>query len=79
MSAADADEPLLTIDEAYRATYKFVAQYAARERDPAGVDAFVLMLHAMTLEPGRTRETADPATWDDWIEAVRAARATTER
>jgi hypothetical protein len=38
----------------------------------------MLKLHSMEpWEPGRPelRETADPATWDDWVASVRAALA----
>lgn len=66
-------EPLLTLDEAYRATYHFINQYYQREP----IVPFMLMLQSMTAwaENGNPRETSDPATWDDWMLSVRAARA----
>jgi hypothetical protein len=69
----ESDEPLLTVDEAYRAAYRFVAQYYARER----ITPFMLMLHSMALDPA-DGEPNDPATWHGWLAAVNAARASAE-
>lgn len=68
----DDDEPLLTLDEAYRATFHFISQYY--EREP--ITPFLLMLVSMTrwTPGGDPRQTNDPATWHDWIASVRAAR-----
>jgi hypothetical protein len=65
-------EPLLTLDEAYRATFHFINQYYQREP----IVPFMLMLNSMTAwsENGNLRETSDPATWNDWMASVRAAR-----
>lgn len=69
----DADEPLLTADEAFRAAFHFINQY--HEREP--IVPFGLLLHSMTPRTtgGNPRETSDPATWHDWLASVRAARA----
>jgi len=69
-------EPLLTLDEAYRATFHFIHQYYKREP----IDPFLLMLVAMTpwTPGGNPRQTDDPATWDDWIKSVQAARESEE-
>jgi hypothetical protein len=65
------EERLLTLDEAYRATFHFIAQYY--EREPT--TSFVLMLSSMLASRGGgpLRQTADPATWDDWMESVARA------
>jgi hypothetical protein len=67
------DELLLTLDEAYRATFSFHNQYYHRE----AIVPFMLMLNSMTAwsENGDLRETSDPATWNDWMAPLRAARA----
>ena len=69
----DPDEPTLTLDEAYRATFHFINQYYDREP----IVPFLLMLQSMTAwtDNGNPRQTDDPATWDDWMASVRAARA----
>jgi len=71
-----ADEPLLTLDEAYRAAFHFINQYY--EREP--IVPFMLMLHSMTpcSQDGDPRQTSDPATWHDWMASVRAARQSDE-
>jgi hypothetical protein len=63
----DDNEPRLTLDEAYRAAYHFIAQYYARER----ITPFMLMLSSMELEG--ERQTSDPATWHDWLASVEKA------
>jgi hypothetical protein len=68
------EEQLLTLDEAYRATFHFIRQYYARER----TTPFMLMLNSMgpwDPEQPKLRETADPATWDGWMASVHAALA----
>jgi hypothetical protein len=62
------DNRLLTLDEAYRATFHFIAQYY--EREP--IEPFLLMLSSMTSWnlDGPMRQTSDPATWNDWIKSV---------
>ncbi|HEY3548014.1 MAG TPA: hypothetical protein VGK17_18230 [Propionicimonas sp.] len=69
----DAEEPLLTVDEAFRAAFHFINQYYKREP----IVPFVLLLHSMTpwTPGGDPRQTSDPATWHDWMGSVRAARA----
>ncbi|MFN8524648.1 MAG: hypothetical protein U0821_16245 [Chloroflexota bacterium] len=59
---------LLTIDQAYRAMYKFVDQYQARghSRD------ILLMLHSMLYDA--EAGTNDPATWEDWMDCVAAVQ-----
>lgn len=69
------DEQPLMIDEAYRAAWRFIAQYATGE--PAeGARRFRFMLGNMELEGHR--QTTDPAQWHDWIASVNAARASTD-
>lgn len=68
MAGAES-EPLLTLDEAYRAAYHFVLQYY--EREP--IVPFMLMLADMRLEG--ERQTSDPAHWYDWLASVEKARA----
>jgi hypothetical protein len=66
------EEPLLTIDEAYRAAFHLINQYYGRER----ITPFMLMLNSMgpwDSEQPKLRETSDPATWNDWMRAVSAA------
>jgi hypothetical protein len=73
---ASEPEPLLTLDQAYRATFHFIHQYYRREP----IEPFVLMLHSMMSGnwKGGPRETNDPATWDDWVLSVQAALASEE-
>jgi hypothetical protein len=72
---SDGDEPLLTMEEAYRACYRFINQYY--EREP--IVPFLLMLGNMEPDPsGEIRRTSDPATWGDWELSVREARASTD-
>jgi hypothetical protein len=69
------DDQLLTLDEAFRATFHFVEQYYRREP----IEPFELMLHSMTpIGSGDRfdRATLDPATWHDWMKSVETARAT---
>jgi hypothetical protein len=61
------EEPLLTLEEAYRAAYYFVMQYYGRER----ITPFMLMLSSMKLE-GK-QQTSDPAHWNDWLASVEKA------
>ncbi len=68
------DEMPLSLDDAYRAAFHFINQYYARER----ITPLMLMLSSMgpwNPEQPKLRETSDPATWDDWMASVRAARA----
>ena len=69
-------EPVLTLDEAYRAAFHLIHQYYRREP----IEPFVLMLYSMMSRnnAGEPRETNDPATWDDWISSVQAALASEE-
>jgi len=66
---AEDEEPLLTIHEAYRAAYHFIAQWYSRERTMR----LLYILQCMDLD--RPGQTSDPATWPDWIASVEAARA----
>jgi hypothetical protein len=71
----DADEPLLTLEEAYRACYRFINQYY--EREP--IVPFLLMLGNMEPDgSGELRRTSDPATWHDWERSVREALASAD-
>jgi hypothetical protein len=55
-----AQTSLLTVEQAYEAAYRFVAQYYERER----IVPLMLMLTAMTPTTDRER-TNDPASWPD--------------
>lgn len=70
------DDRLLTLDEAYRATFHFIAQYY--EREP--IEPFVLMLSSMTSwgPAGPLRKTSDPAAWGDWMNSVQRAISSDE-
>jgi len=60
----------LTVDQAYEAAYRFVAQYYERER----IVPFLLMLTAMKPVDDHYR-TDDPASWRDWERCVRETLA----
>ena len=57
--------PPLSVEQAYEAAYRFVAQYYERER----IVPFMLMLTSMTPTADRER-TNDPASWSDWLRYV---------
>jgi hypothetical protein len=58
---------MITVDQAYEAAYRFVAQYYERER----IEPFMLMLVAMEPRKDLYR-TNDPASWSDWQQCVRS-------
>ena len=55
----------LTVEQAYEAAYRFVAQYYERER----IVPFMLTLTSMRPTDDRER-TSDPASWHDWLRCV---------
>ena len=59
-------ERLLTIDEAYDAMLKFLEIFRSSLHDATVID--VLSEGALAAK----RETADPAVWDTWLEALNA-------
>jgi hypothetical protein len=61
---------LMTVDQAYEAAYRFVAQYYERER----IEPFMLMLVAMRPRKDLYK-TNDPASWSDWQQCVRLTLA----
>ena len=65
MSPDSAETSLLTVEQAYDAAYRFVAQYYERER----IVPFMLMLKSMTPTTDRERAN-DPASWPDWLHCV---------
>ena len=65
MSSDQAETPSLTVEQAYEAAFRFVAQYYERER----IVPFMLMLTSMTPTTDRER-TNDPAAWHDWLHCV---------
>lgn len=67
------EEPMLSLDQAYRATFHFINQYYQREP----IVPFMLMLSSMGpwTPNGNPREMDDPATWSDWMRSVEAALA----
>lgn len=75
MPTAGDEEPRLTLDEAYRAAWHFIARYAMREPASAA-ERFRFMLGNMELDGHR--QTSDPATWHGWIGSVDTALASTD-
>jgi hypothetical protein len=68
-----ADVPnVLTPEQGYEATYRFVAQYYERER----IVPLMLMLTSMRPTPDEYR-TNDPAAWSDWERCVQETLAGT--
>jgi hypothetical protein len=72
MSLDQAEASPLTVEQAYEAAYRFVAQYYERER----IVPFMLMLTSMTPTADRER-TNDPAAWQDWLHCVEETLAGT--
>lgn len=60
------DAPTLTPEQAYEATFRFVAQYFSREPES---ESLMLMLVAMEPVADDAR-TNDPASWRDWLKCV---------
>jgi hypothetical protein len=67
MSQDHVGDPPLTVEQAYEAAYRFVAQYYERER----IVPFMLMLKSMTPTVDQ-EQTNDPAAWHDWLLCVEA-------
>ncbi len=65
MSLDQAEDPSLTVEQAYEAAYRFVAQYYGRER----IAPLMLMLQSMRPTEDWER-TNDPASWNDWLRCV---------
>ena len=61
------DRANLSVEQAYECAFRFVAQYAARERES---ECLLLMLVAMEPKPDHYKAN-DPASWDDWQRCVR--------
>jgi hypothetical protein len=63
------EQPLnLSVEQAYEAAYRFVAQYYNRER----IVPFMLMLRSMGWEEFDDHHiTNDPASWSEWEACVR--------
>jgi hypothetical protein len=70
MAVPDEIAERLTVEQAYEAVYRFVAQYYAREP----IVPFALMLTAMEPVNDHYR-TSDPASWADWERCVRETLA----
>jgi len=62
-------EDKLTVKEAYAAMYAFLEKLY----ELTGSNDLGGFLGGLSLLPDGT--TADPAAWDDWLEAVRKAKA----
>ena len=59
-------QPIMTIEQAYEAAYRFVWQYYQRE-----VSSESLALMLVSMEPtGDHARTNDPASWSDWEQCV---------
>jgi hypothetical protein len=65
MSPGPADASPLTVEQAYEAAYRFVAQYY--EREP--IVPFMLLLTSMKPTADRER-TNYPAAWHDWLDCI---------
>ncbi len=70
-------EPCLTFTEAFLAMYYFIDAYWKRGGRMDG--SVTLLRHALgpeaRSEADGSLQTADPAAWSDWIEAIQAARS----
>jgi hypothetical protein len=67
-------DTMISVRDAYLALYYFVNAYWERGLRQDG--KVVLLLHAIgPRERAGQIETNDPAFWDDWLEAVKAARS----
>ena len=70
-------EPCLAFTEAYLAMYYFIDAYWKRGGRRDG--SVTLLRHALgpeaRSEADASLQTADPAAWSDWIEAIQAARS----
>jgi hypothetical protein len=59
-------QPIMTIEQAYEAAYRFVWQYHQRE---VSSESLALMLVSMEPTTDYAR-TNDPASWSDWEQCV---------
>jgi hypothetical protein len=59
-------QPIMTIEQAYEAAYRFVWQYYQRE---VSSESLALMLVSMEPTTDHAR-TNDPASWSDWEQCV---------
>ena len=70
-------EPCLAFTEDYLAMYYFIDAYWKRGGRRDG--SVTLLRHALgpeaRSEADASLQTADPAAWSDWIEAIQAARS----
>jgi hypothetical protein len=65
------EDPLLTLDQAYRAAYYFIRQYY--ERDALKPESMFFLLVWMQLDAPRS--SSDPAQWHDWLRSVEKSLA----
>ncbi len=72
-------EKTITVEQAYRAMFVFVRSYYERKNKPdelAGLLSDLQLLSHLFNDPRRERNeagalnTADPTSWEDWLEAV---------
>ena len=56
---------------AYKAMFRFLEKYYAL----TNVDEIGVLLGSMSMEIFQDEKPADPAMWDDWIDAIREVRA----
>ena len=56
---------------AYKAMFRFLEKYYAL----TNVDEIGVLLGSMSTEIFQDEKPADPAMWDDWIDAIREVRA----
>jgi len=53
---------------AYKAMFRFLENYY--ERGGRNDDEIAVLLSSMSMEIFQDGETADPAMWDDWLDAI---------
>jgi hypothetical protein len=58
---------------AYKAMFRFLENY--HERGGRNDDEIAVLLSSMSMEIFQDGETADPATWDDWLDAIEEVMA----
>ena len=53
---------------AYKAMFRFLENYY--ERGGRNADEIAVLLSSMNMEIFQDGRTADPAMWDDWLDAI---------
>jgi hypothetical protein len=63
------ESTMITVGDAYRAMFEFVDAYWHRGSESD--DQIASMLSSMQFGTVGPTETADPAQWQDWLDAVK--------